>query len=274
MTIYNVCVIQDLYNDEKWWGEPRYWYFNIFHHFFYPLHPKSNLFVAHKKRDHVVSELQFARGETWKMAYAKQGQEGKTRLERLQDTARDFAHFLYNRDNEEGKITVLGRDGASWGKCGRSVAVWKAEEMCISNCETWHDWLKCTNCWILSMFSDISFVFSIISAKLSVFFLIFYGCLAGFFAAMLNIFLTTVPEKEMGPKVRRFLDNRPGMVVFQLLSSFARSLLLKLFANLLLRVQTEKCNWMFAGWGRLVAYDCVVLHLFAIQTKFWVKVLG
>ena len=57
------------------------------------------------------------------MAYAKQGQEGKTRLERLQDNARDFAHFLYNRDNEEGKITVLGRDGASWGKCGRSVAV-------------------------------------------------------------------------------------------------------------------------------------------------------
>ncbi|KAK2573844.1 Sodium/potassium-transporting ATPase subunit beta-3 [Acropora cervicornis] len=97
------------------------------------------------------------------MAYAKQGQEGKTRLERLQDTARDFAHFLYNRDNEEGKITVLGRDGASW-------------------------------------------------AKLSVFFLIFYGCLAGFFAAMLNIFLTTVPEKEMGPKVRRFLDNRPGLI--------------------------------------------------------------
>ncbi|XP_074633443.1 sodium/potassium-transporting ATPase subunit beta-1-like [Acropora palmata] len=97
------------------------------------------------------------------MAYAKQGQEGKTRLERLQDNARDFAHFLYNRDNEEGKITVLGRDGASW-------------------------------------------------AKLSVFFLIFYGCLAGFFAAMLNIFLTTVPEKEMGPKVRRFLDNRPGLI--------------------------------------------------------------
>lgn len=274
MTIYNVCVIQDQYNDEKWWGEPRYWYFNIFHHFFHPLHPKSNLFVAHKKRDHVISELQFARGETWKMAYAKQGQEGKTRLERLQDTARDFAHFLYNRDNEEGKITVLGRDGASWGKCGRSVAVWKAEEMCIFNCETWHDWLKCTNCWILSMFSDSSFVFSIISAKLSVFFLIFYGCLAGFFAAMLNIFLTTVPEKEMGPKVRRFLDNRPGMVVFQLLSSFARSLLLKLFANLLLRVQTEKRNWMFAGWGRLVAYDCVVLQSFAIQTKSWVKVLG
>ena len=50
------------------------------------------------------------------MAYAKQGQEGKTRLERLQDTARDFGHFLYNTDNEEGKITIMGRDKASWGK--------------------------------------------------------------------------------------------------------------------------------------------------------------
>ncbi|XP_068684703.1 sodium/potassium-transporting ATPase subunit beta-3-like [Montipora foliosa] len=97
------------------------------------------------------------------MAYAKQGQEGKTRLERLQDTARDFGHFLYNTDNEEGKITIMGRDKASW-------------------------------------------------AKITVFFLIFYGCLAGFFAAMLNIFLTTIPEREMGPKRTGFLENKPGLI--------------------------------------------------------------
>ena len=59
----------------------------------------------------------FSRGEACKMAYAKQGQEGKTRLERLQDTARDFGHFLYNKDGENGEVEVMGRNGKSWGKC-------------------------------------------------------------------------------------------------------------------------------------------------------------
>lgn len=58
----------------------------------------------------------FSRGEACKMAYAKQGQEGKTRLERLQDTARDFGHFLYNKDGENGEVLVMGRNGKSWGK--------------------------------------------------------------------------------------------------------------------------------------------------------------
>lgn len=57
-----------------------------------------------------------SRGEACKMAYAKQGQEGKSRLERLEDTARDFVHFLYNRDNEDGEVRVMGRNGKSWGK--------------------------------------------------------------------------------------------------------------------------------------------------------------
>ena len=56
-----------------------------------------------------------ARGEACKMAYAKQGQEGKTRLERFQDGVRALGHFLYHR-NEEGEITVMGRNGKSWGK--------------------------------------------------------------------------------------------------------------------------------------------------------------
>lgn len=97
------------------------------------------------------------------MAYAKQGQEGKTRLERFQQTARDFGHFLYNKDGENGEVQVMGRNGKSW-------------------------------------------------AKITVFFLIFYGCLAGFFASMLAIFMTTVPPREEGPKMTRYLAGKQGLV--------------------------------------------------------------
>ena len=58
-----------------------------------------------------------SRGEACKMAYAKKDQEGKSRLERFQDTARDFGHFLYNKEGENGTVQVMGRDGKSWGKC-------------------------------------------------------------------------------------------------------------------------------------------------------------
>ena len=54
-------------------------------------------------------------GKACKMAYAKQGTEGKTRLERMQDTLRDFGKFLYSR-NEDNEVTIMGRNGASWGK--------------------------------------------------------------------------------------------------------------------------------------------------------------
>ena len=57
-----------------------------------------------------------SRGEACKMAYAKQGQEGKTKLEIIQDTARDFGHFMYNKDGEDGLVRVMGRTGKSWGK--------------------------------------------------------------------------------------------------------------------------------------------------------------
>lgn len=49
------------------------------------------------------------------MAYAKQGTEGKTRLERMQDTLRDFGKFLYSR-NEDNEVLIMGRNGSSWGK--------------------------------------------------------------------------------------------------------------------------------------------------------------
>ncbi|XP_020608387.1 sodium/potassium-transporting ATPase subunit beta-1-like [Orbicella faveolata] len=97
------------------------------------------------------------------MAYAKQGQEGKTRLERFQDTARDFGHFIYNKDGENGEVQVMGRNGKSW-------------------------------------------------AKILVFFFIFYGCLAAFFASMLTIFMTTVPAREEGPKMTRYLAGKPGLI--------------------------------------------------------------
>ncbi|RMX42935.1 hypothetical protein pdam_00001774 [Pocillopora damicornis] len=97
------------------------------------------------------------------MAYAKQGQEGKTRIERFQQTARDFGHFLYNKDGENGEVQVMGRNGKSW-------------------------------------------------AKITVFFLIFYGCLAGFFASMLAIFMTTVPAREEGPKMTRYLAGKQGLI--------------------------------------------------------------
>ncbi|KAL9963996.1 hypothetical protein ACROYT_G027563 [Oculina patagonica] len=97
------------------------------------------------------------------MAYAKQGQEGKSRLERFQDTIRDFGHFLYNKDGENGETLVMGRNGKSW-------------------------------------------------AKITVFFLVFYGCLAAFFASMLAIFMTTVPAREDGPKMTRYLEGKSGLI--------------------------------------------------------------
>ncbi|KAM7445569.1 positive regulation of calcium:sodium antiporter [Porites harrisoni] len=96
------------------------------------------------------------------MAYAKQGTEGKTRLERMQDTVRDFGKFLYSR-NEDNEVLIMGRNGSSW-------------------------------------------------AKLAVFFLIFYGCLAGFFAAMLSVFMTTVPDKADGPKFTKFIAGKQGLI--------------------------------------------------------------
>lgn len=78
----------------------------------------------------------FSRGEACKMAYAKQGQEGKTRLERLQDTARDFGHFLYNKDGENGEVQVMGRNGKSWGKCREILRKVYSKENC-TNARCW-----------------------------------------------------------------------------------------------------------------------------------------
>jgi len=50
--------------------------------------------------------------------------------------------------------------------------------------------------------------------------LIFYGCLAAFFAAMLTIFLTTVPERENGPKMTKYLAGKPGFSFFFVLIFF------------------------------------------------------
>ena len=49
--------------------------------------------------------------------------------------------------------------------------------------------------------------------KISLFFFIYYSCLAGFFALMFVIAFTTIPEREEGPKYTALLDDKPGTVL-------------------------------------------------------------
>ncbi|EDO32320.1 predicted protein [Nematostella vectensis] len=46
-------------------------------------------------------------------------------------------------------------------------------------------------------------------AKIGLFFLVFYLCLAGFFAAMLSIFLSTLPDRADGPKLTQYIAGKP-----------------------------------------------------------------
>jgi len=50
-------------------------------------------------------------------------------------------------------------------------------------------------------------------AKIGFFYLIFYGFLAGFFSAMLAVFLSTIEKPEEGgkPKLTQFIENQPGL---------------------------------------------------------------
>ena len=48
-------------------------------------------------------------------------------------------------------------------------------------------------------------------AKIGVFYLNFYGCLAGFFSAMLAVFMSTLNKPgEGGPKLTQFIKNQAG----------------------------------------------------------------
>jgi len=50
-------------------------------------------------------------------------------------------------------------------------------------------------------------------AKIGLFYLIFYGFLAGFFSAMLSIFLTTINKPGEGaPKLVQYIKNQPGLL--------------------------------------------------------------
>lgn len=50
-------------------------------------------------------------------------------------------------------------------------------------------------------------------AKIGFFYLIFYGFLAGFFSAMLAVFMTTIEKPGDGgkPKLTQFIENQPGL---------------------------------------------------------------
>jgi len=50
-------------------------------------------------------------------------------------------------------------------------------------------------------------------AKIGFFYLVFYGFLAGFFSAMLAVFMTTIEQPEDGgkPKLTQFIANKPGI---------------------------------------------------------------
>jgi len=57
-------------------------------------------------------------------------------------------------------------------------------------------------------------------AKIGLFYICFYSFLAGFFAAMLSVFLSTVQSPgEGGPKLTQFIANKPGLTIVNPVSS-------------------------------------------------------
>lgn len=46
--------------------------------------------------------------------------------------------------------------------------------------------------------------------KISLFFFVYYACLAGFFATMFAIAFSTLPDIKDGPKHTMFIEDRPG----------------------------------------------------------------
>jgi len=52
--------------------------------------------------------------------------------------------------------------------------------------------------------------------KIGIFYVIFYSFLAGFFAALLTVFLTTLNDPgKGGPKLIQFLENKPGLTLLE-----------------------------------------------------------
>lgn len=76
-------------------------------------------------------------------------------------------------------------------------------------------------------------------AKIGFFYLIFYGFLAGFFSAMLAVFLSTVEKPEEGgkPKLTQFIANQPGLTrLGSSLGSFDASLNESAYADSLIKI--------------------------------------
>lgn len=56
----------------------------------------------------------------------------------------------------------------------------------------------------------IKIYFLSLIGKISLFFLIYYACLAAFFAAMFAIAFSTMPEIKDGPKYTSILEDKPS----------------------------------------------------------------
>ena len=93
-------------------------------------------------------------------------------------------------------------------------------------------------------------------AKIGLFYLIFYGFLAGFFAAMLAIFITTLNpvDGEGGPTLTQFIKNQPGLTRLDTGSNSLRSY--NVNDTTYLEAYSKFMNSFLAGYDNITTEDC------------------
>ena len=103
-----------------------------------------------------------------------------------------FRVFMYNKEKGE----VMGRNAESWGMWWNTAAMWEEiQNFCGS--------IKISVCKF-----NLIVIFSFIG-KIGLFFLVYYACLAAFFAAMFAIAFSTIPDTKDGPKYTSFISDKP-----------------------------------------------------------------